>query len=125
MPGCRVVTNLLHTESRLAVAPGESPDLRGIGLVKKLREVPGNVTGATPPYTDMPQVIVLPFKLELPAKRTVNGMHACGITPLSNHPTYPKVTIEAKADPLVSVTLCLQCISFMLTTYNRVPGDCF
>lgn len=48
-PGCRVVTNLLHTERRLAIALGESPDLSGIGLVKKLKEIPAKVTGGPPP----------------------------------------------------------------------------
>lgn len=37
-PGYRLVSNLLHTESRLALALGESPKLRGVGLVKKWKE---------------------------------------------------------------------------------------
>jgi len=42
--------------------------------------------------TDLPQVIVPPFRLELLAKSSANGVKDCGITPLSNYPAYPKVT---------------------------------
>ncbi|MFC2003192.1 UbiD family decarboxylase [Chloroflexota bacterium] len=48
-PGCRIVTNLLHTQRRMAIALGESPDLRGVGLVKKLKELLGNITEGPPP----------------------------------------------------------------------------
>ncbi|MFC2003094.1 UbiD family decarboxylase [Chloroflexota bacterium] len=48
-PGYRVVANLLHTESRLAVALGASPDLRGMGLIKNWKESLGNITGGLPP----------------------------------------------------------------------------
>ncbi len=42
--GYRVVTNLLHTEKRVAVALGESPELRGVGLVRKWKEKVGQIT---------------------------------------------------------------------------------
>ncbi|UCG65763.1 MAG: UbiD family decarboxylase [Deltaproteobacteria bacterium] len=48
-PGYRIVTNLLHTERRLALALGESPDLRGVGLIKKWKEGPAKVTEGPPP----------------------------------------------------------------------------
>ena len=37
-PGYRIVTNLLHTERRLALALGLSPDLRGVQLVKSWKD---------------------------------------------------------------------------------------
>lgn len=40
--GCltgRVITNLLHTETRLALAIGESPEVKGIQLVRKMRQI--------------------------------------------------------------------------------------
>lgn len=37
-PGYRLVSNLLHTERRLALALGESPDLSGVNLVRKWKE---------------------------------------------------------------------------------------
>ena len=37
-PGYRVVTNLLHTERRLALGLGESPELRGVQLLKRWKE---------------------------------------------------------------------------------------
>ena len=48
-PGYRIVTNLLHTERRLALALGESPDLRGVGLVKKWKEGLARITEGPPP----------------------------------------------------------------------------
>ena len=48
-PGYRIVTNLLHTERRLALSLGESPDLRGIGLVKKWKDGLAKITEGPPP----------------------------------------------------------------------------
>ncbi|MFC1893774.1 UbiD family decarboxylase [Chloroflexota bacterium] len=48
-PGYRVVTNLLHTEKRLALAIGESPNLRGVGLVRKWRQKMGEIAQGLPP----------------------------------------------------------------------------
>ncbi|OGP62762.1 MAG: hypothetical protein A2169_13145 [Deltaproteobacteria bacterium RBG_13_47_9] len=48
-PGFRVVTNLLHTERRLAIALGESPDLRGVQLVRKWKDGMVKLTGGPPP----------------------------------------------------------------------------
>ncbi|MFC1893166.1 hypothetical protein ACFLYR_03910, partial [Chloroflexota bacterium] len=42
-PGYQVVTNLLHTEKRLAVALGEPPDLKGVSLVKRWKERMGDI----------------------------------------------------------------------------------
>ena len=48
-PGYRIVTNLLHTERRLAMALGESPDLRGVELVKKWKDGMAKITEGPPP----------------------------------------------------------------------------
>ncbi|MFC1893718.1 hypothetical protein ACFLYR_06820 [Chloroflexota bacterium] len=48
-PGYMVVTNLLHTEKRPALALGESPNLTGVGLVRKWREKLGEITQGPPP----------------------------------------------------------------------------
>ncbi|MFC1972009.1 UbiD family decarboxylase [Chloroflexota bacterium] len=47
--GFRVVTNLLHTESRLAIALGKSSDIKGLELVKVLKEMRTKLTGGSPP----------------------------------------------------------------------------
>ncbi len=48
-PGFRIVTNLLHTESRLAVAIGLSPDLRGIELARKWAGQLAKIAEGPPP----------------------------------------------------------------------------
>ncbi len=48
-PGCRVVSNLLHTESRLALALGASPDLKGVPLVKLWKDKLTRMDKGLPP----------------------------------------------------------------------------
>jgi 4-hydroxy-3-polyprenylbenzoate decarboxylase len=48
-PGFRVVTNLLHTERRLALALGASSETTGIELVGKWRELARNMDRGIPP----------------------------------------------------------------------------
>ena len=48
-PGYRIVTNLLHTERRLALALGLSPDLRGVQLVKSWKDGLARLTEGLPP----------------------------------------------------------------------------
>jgi len=48
-PGYRLVSNLLHTERRLAFALGESPDLRGVELVRRWKDGMGKITEGPPP----------------------------------------------------------------------------
>jgi UbiD family decarboxylase len=48
-PGYRLVSNLLHTESRLALALGVSPELRGVPLVKVWKEKLSRMDRGLPP----------------------------------------------------------------------------
>lgn len=48
-PGYRIVSNLLHTESRLAIALGGDPDLRGVALLKKWKDGIGAVQDGPAP----------------------------------------------------------------------------
>ncbi|MGA3127312.1 MAG: UbiD family decarboxylase [Candidatus Korobacteraceae bacterium] len=47
-PGYRVATNLLHTERRLALALGESPELRGVKLLRKWKDAMANANQGPP-----------------------------------------------------------------------------
>jgi UbiD family decarboxylase len=48
-PGYRLVSNLLHTERRLALALGESPDLKGVELIRSWKDGIGKITEGPPP----------------------------------------------------------------------------
>lgn len=48
-PGYRVVTNLLHSEARLALAIGLSPELKGIDLARRWEEKLAKITEGPPP----------------------------------------------------------------------------
>ena len=48
-PGYRIVTNLVHTERRLALALGESPDLRGVELARRWKEGMTRISQGPPP----------------------------------------------------------------------------
>jgi len=48
-PGYRLVSNLLHTEKRLALALGQSPDLKGVELVRRWKDGMGRLAEGPPP----------------------------------------------------------------------------